>query len=288
MLLKSAYRTVKTFFKCAYFAVFDLIRHAGIEYAGYLSFVVLLSLFPFLIFLTAVASNVLSILDKDGLFYVKLLSALSDELSHDTMYALLPRINEILSGPPQSLLTIAVMAMIWSASSVIEGIRNVLNKAFRVYAPPPYLLGRLFSIVQFLAMVLIVIFFTVCMVLIPILFEVTRGWQYFKVSIAEFMLFICVFWLYFVVPNKRQTLWAVMPGAVMVTILWTASSMIFSWYLSNFSVLRSIYGNLTGIVAALLFFYVLSILFIYGAELNHRLFKHMYHSKRKVDKTVTH
>ncbi|SCV65170.1 hypothetical protein ANAPRD1_00784 [Anaplasma phagocytophilum] len=263
---------VLTFFKCICKAVIDFRDHDGMEYAGYLSFIVLLSMFPFFVFFNALTSSIVSVLDKDQFLYTRLFDVLSGELPHDTMDALLPRIEEILSGPPQSLLTVAIGGVIWTASSVIEGIRHVLNKALRVSAPPPYILGRMFSILQFLIIVAVMMLSVLFAVLVPIIFEVVgRHWEFLRFVVSKVVLFIAVSWIYFMVPNVRQNILVVLPGAAVVTATWTLTSMAFSWYLSTFQVLKTIYGNLTGIIAAMLFFYILSIFFIYGAELNYRL-----------------
>ncbi|MFV9839237.1 MAG: YihY/virulence factor BrkB family protein [Aaplasma endosymbiont of Hyalomma asiaticum] len=272
-------RKITRFFKCVSLAVEDFRNHDGMEYAGYLSFIVLLSMFPFLVFFSAVASSILGVFDKNQALSEKLFNVLSGELPHDTMAALLPRIEEILSGPPQSLLTVAIIGVIWTASSVIEGVRNVLNRAFRVSFPPPYVLRRLISIFQFLITALIMIVSTLCAVLIPVIFDaIDERWHILRFVITKIIIFFSISWIYFVVPNLRQSFSVVFPGALVVTVLWSLSSMTFSWYLTNYHVLNTIYGNLAGVIAAMLFFYVLSIFFIYGAELNYRLSTNSYFS----------
>ena len=272
-------RKIIRFLRCASLAVEDFRNHDGMEYAGYLSFIVLLSMFPFLVFFSAVASSILGVFDKNQVLYAKLFDVLSSELPHDTMAALLPRIEEILSGPPQSLLTVAIIGVIWTASSVIEGVRNVLNRAFRVSFPPPYVLRRLISIFQFLVTALIMIVSTLCVIFIPVIFDaIDERWHIFRFVITKVIVFFSISWIYFVVPNLRQSFSVVFPGAFVVTILWSLSSMTFSWYLKNYHVLNTIYGNLAGVIAAMLFFYVLSIFFIYGAELNYRLSANSYFS----------
>src|SRR5690606_16203080 len=78
-------------------------------------------------------------------------------LPDEVKAAILPRIEEIMSGPPQGLLTIAIIGTIWTASSAVEGVRTILNRAYRVSTPPAYWWRRLFSIMQFLVLVAIII-----------------------------------------------------------------------------------------------------------------------------------
>ncbi|AGZ78813.1 ribonuclease [Anaplasma marginale str. Gypsy Plains] len=276
-LCATIFERAGAFLRCAGLAIADFRRHDGLVYSGYLAFIFLLATFPFLVFFTAMTSTALNVLDKHEDFLQGLVTSLLSELPHETIAALLPRINEILSGPPQSLLTVAVVGIVWTASSAIEGMRTVLNKAFRVSAPPPYILGRMLSILQFLVIVLVMMFSVLFIVFVPIVLDVLdQKWGYLcyiKYTLSEVILCLSVALLYFMVPNTRQRIGVILPGAVVVTILWTASSFTFSWYLSNFRVLHTMYGNLSGIIASMLFFYILSIFFIYGAELSYRLSK---------------
>jgi uncharacterized BrkB/YihY/UPF0761 family membrane protein len=73
---------------------------------------------------------------------------------------------------------------------------------------------------------------------------------------------------YYFLPNLKQRLAGVVPGAGLVTFLWVAAARLLSLYFSRFSRVNLIYGSLGRVIAALLFFYVINVLFIYGAEFN--------------------
>ncbi|AHX09190.1 yihY family inner membrane domain protein [Ehrlichia chaffeensis str. Wakulla] len=251
----------------------DMIRHDGIEHAGYLSFIILLSIFPFLVFFMALVSNVAQLLNHyDISINDKLIILINDNIPHEVISGLMPRIQEIISGPPHSLLTLAVIGTIWTASSAVEGIRTILNKACRVSSPPSYIFRRLLSIFQFLVITLTIIIAMVCIILLPVIYEMlNKDLGYLKYTVSELVLFISITLLYFIVPNIKQSLMDVIPGAILVTLLWTCSSFVFTWYIKTFHQLNIIYGSLASIIASLLFFYILSIFFIYGAELNYRL-----------------
>ncbi|KJV68834.1 YihY/virulence factor BrkB family protein [Candidatus Neoehrlichia procyonis] len=265
------HKKMKFFIRCIYLALNDFINHDGIEHAGYLSFIILLSIFPFLVFLTAVVSNFAVILDQYNLT-TKFFMLITDNVPHNLISGLIPRINEIVSGPPHSLLTLAAIGTVWTASSAVEGMRTILNRALRVSAPPPYILRRLLSIVQFLVITFIMTITMICIILVPMIFDLlNKHWGYVRYTVSELILLISITCLYFIIPNTKQKLINVVPGAAIVTILWTISSFIFAWYIKNFHSLSIIYGSLAGIIVSLLFFYILSIFFIYGAELNYRL-----------------
>ncbi len=280
---------LKKIIECSNKALMDTVRHDGIEHAGYLAFLSLLSLFPFLVFMFAIAGFIGQ--TEIGL---KLISIIlnSKLIPEHILKALEPRFQEIESGPPQGLLTFAIIGAIWTASSAVEGLRTILNRAYRVHTPPAYLLRRLLSIGQFLIVTAISLFILFMLIIIPqfwdkiqifvnnhdinlqnsiILSISTYTWHF----ITLFLLFFVVCAAYFTLPNIKQNWIAVTPGAFCVVILWFCAGNLFSLYLSNFNQVNVIYGSLGGFIAALLFFYIAATIFIYGAELNYHLEKAM-------------
>ncbi|MDG7055984.1 MAG: YihY/virulence factor BrkB family protein [Wolbachia endosymbiont of Meromenopon meropis] len=254
---------------CLYCALIDTINDDGIEHAGYLSFLMILSIFPFLIVLIALASIFANFLDQYKIGWTFII----DHMPQDILASLMPRIKEIISGPPQSLLTLAVVSAIWTASSTIEGLRIILNKAYKVSVSPPYVLRRVLSILQFLVITLIMTLTIVLFTLVPMIINFSSSiLSYTKYLLIEFVLFIVISWLYFILPNIKQNMSDVFPGSCVVVILWTVSASAFKQYLkASFTQLDLIYGSLGGIVISLLFFYIESLIFIYGAKFNFQL-----------------
>ena len=74
-------------------------------------------------------------------------------------------------------------------------------------------------------------------------------------------------------PNKKNKMSDVAPGALLVVILWTITAVGFSYYINNFQQVNIIYGSLGGVIISLLFFYVVNLCLIYGAEFNYTLKK---------------
>ena len=76
-------------------ATVDTVRQDGVEHAGYLAFLSILSIFPFLIFL-------ISIIGFFGASEVgiKIIFDILNSAPKEVTEALIPRVNEIISGPP--------------------------------------------------------------------------------------------------------------------------------------------------------------------------------------------
>ncbi len=271
---------LKKTWNCIYRAAYDTVMiHDGIEHAGYLAFLGLLALFPFLVFLVAV----IGVLGQ-GQSGAEFINSLLQVLPADITAAIKPRIIEIVSGPPQGLLTVSILGAIWTASSAVEGIRTVLNRAYHVTTPPAYWFRRLLSIAQLMLFTSILIIGMLLVITLPLIFhhieklvgielstEIRQQFGNLLFYITIFMLFVAVSYIYYLLPNIKQRLVSVVPGAALVVILWIGAAYLFTGYLSNFNQVNLIYGSLGGVIAALVFFYICNIIFIFGAELNHQM-----------------
>jgi len=281
--------SAKKIWKCFYKAAADTVEHDGIEHAGYLAFLALLSLFPFLVFFVALAGYVGQ--SEIGIRFIN--SILESELVPAKIIpGLEPRINEIASGPPQGLLTVAIFGAIWTASSMVDGLRTILNRAYRVSTPPAYIWRRLMSIGEFIVLTASLTLVTFLLVIAPNIWlnlqeyfqlqkiseyfhldgmSASPVWSYMRYIITTGILFLIVVAAYIILPNTKQSFLSVSSGAGVVIFLWFFSGTLFSKYLSNFDQVNVIYGSLGGIIAFLLFFYITAMIFIFGAELNYRL-----------------
>ncbi|NBX02775.1 MAG: YihY/virulence factor BrkB family protein [Alphaproteobacteria bacterium] len=272
-------RTLRDIWGCTRRAAVLTVYHDGIEHAGYLAFLGLLSLFPFLVLLVAVAGWL-----GQGNAGAQFISTLLEGLPQHVVGALTPRIEEIISGPPQGLVTIAIVGALWTASSAVEGIRTVLNRAYHVATPPAYIWRRSLSVLQLLVFTFVLIVCMLFVVFVPIFLqhvETFLGTKFLAtheilVNNLLFWLMPCVLFLsvsaiYYVIPNIKLRFLSVMPGALTVVVGWLLAAHLLTIYLLDFEQVNLIYGSLGGIIAALLFFYICNIVFIFGAELNYQL-----------------
>ncbi len=266
-------------------AITDTIRQDGIEHSGYLAFLSILSLFPFLIFLFSIATYL-----GDSEIYTNLIYVVLNNFPKNISQSLLPRVDEIVNGPPQGLLTVAIIGIIWTASSAVEGLRTILNRAYRVNSPPDYIWGRLLSILQFIIITLVISIVVTILILAPAIlkkmeliflvnFNINYDWFYIRQLIIIFTLFTTTSMLYYHIVDLKQRYRDTIPGTIVAIILWTLTLKIFSIYLENFKQFNLIYGSLAGIIGALMFFYLVNLVFIIGAEFNYH-FKRTYSRKR--------
>ena len=279
-------------FKIFHKALLDTIRHDGIEHAGYLAFLSILSFFPSLIFLIAVIG-----IFGESKIGTDFLHELISSLPHEMSRGLTPRINEIISGPSDGYLTIAIIGVIWTASSSVEGCRTILNRAYRVAFPPPYILRRLVSIFEFFIIIFVILSGILIFVVVPIIlkyfekqFSIKLAIDYDFFYLRQVALFVILAIstsvLYYALPNVKQKFSQTLPGSILAVILWITLVNFFSLYLENFNQMNFVYGSIAGIIISLMFFYVISLVFIFGAEFNYN-FHRVYQIFLKPKKTIS-
>lgn len=274
-------KTTKTndFFKCLGKAIVRTVEHDGVEHAGYMSFMVLLSLFPFLVFFLVLTS-----LAGASELGQNFMSILIDSLPDNTTIPIKQRIYEIMRVPPQSLMTLAIIGSIWTASSFVEGLRTILNRVYHISSPPPYLWGRLMSIAQFFIISVILSFAMFILVIVPIglakipaIVDAIQGYSIFLAYWRSVLVFICLFvtvvLLYYIIPNGKVQIKEVLPGAFLTVVLWMISGHLLSRYIVYYNQLNVVYGSLGSIIITLIFFYVINMLFIYGAVFNYLYYR---------------
>jgi membrane protein len=263
-------------------AINNLINHDGVEHAGYMAFISFLSFFPFLIFLMMV-TGLIGKSDYGRELILLLLSNIPDDL----IQAIKPRVEEIMLFPPKSLLTISILSIIWTSSSAVEGLRTILNRIYQVTYPPAYIFRRMLSIIQFFIITALLVLSIFILLFLPVIYEelsniehfknvvlaisgdiFTPIWENMRHLIAIITLFLGVLFLYYSIPNIKLKIKSLVPGALLVSLLWTATGSLLSKYIYEFAQLNLVYGSLAGFIITLLFFYVMHIILIYGAEVN--------------------
>jgi len=274
-------RKSKLTLRALYQAGVNTLAHDGFEHAGYLAFLALLSLFPFLVFTFALAGFI-----GQGAAGKAFFDTFFFHLPPDMIEALKPRMEEIISGVPQGLITVSVLGAIWSASSQLDAYRTVLNRAYQVKNPPSYIWRRLYSIIQTLVLSFVLVIIMMILLIAPTVIQFM--FRYFPhldnivppllLSVSEKIpylgmaaVFMLVSSAYYFLPNVVQSFRSVLAGSLMATGLLVITAQMLAIYFKDFSQLSLIYGSLGGIIATLLFFYVINIIFIFGAEFNYLL-----------------
>lgn len=285
---------IKNFFFPIKSSIFSFPKHSAFEMAGYLSFLTFIAIFPCTIFLAKLAlflNKVFLNFDlKEDL--TEIIFNFFKHIEDVPLKNLENEIEKIFKGPPQSIVWYAIFGLIWTSSGTIDGIRVVFNRAYHLEAKKHYILNRLLSAFQFIiisVITIIILFFF--HIFLPFflkyeesfakfnqkLFQIpnflTNFLYFFKYALNALFLFLYALWLNFFLPDnqikKKYSLFELFPGAFLTMILWLLTTKILKFYFSKFLQFNIIYGSLANIISILLFFYVIFLCLIFGAEFNY-------------------
>ena len=281
-------------------AISGFLEDDGLVLAGHLAFITILSMFPFIIFLVALTGFLGQ--TNLGTEALNFLFSIMPDMVRDTLR---PPIMEVVSNQRADLLTFGIVFTIWTASSGLEALRSVLNRALGAVEVRPTWRRRVVSlgfVVMFSGLMMLGV---MLLVLGPVIWEgandlCTRDgfwtdaliwfcefpetwglvWLGLRYTITALLFMIVITVLYQVLPARRLKLRHTVPGAFLAQVLWLAVASGFSQYLKYSSDYSVTYGSLGGIVIALVFFYVMGAIFILGAEFNAAL-AHIYEERHK-------
>lgn len=255
-------------------AIRNYIVHQSANQAGSLAFSSVLAMFPLLILLSAGAGFVGQ--PGDAAALVERVIGYAPQVVRDAMQ---PVIQQVLAQRNQALLTIGLLATLWTASSGMQAVRSALNRAYGIEPGLPFWKARikstLFTVVVG-AGVLAAFSSVVVMPYVWALLEKSVGagqdtvWLRNSVRYGSAYIVLTVLYalLYGWLPDIRQRIYTVMPGALMGAALWVAAAATLSYTLRSAGKLALLYGSFAGVVATLVFLYISATTLIFGAEIN--------------------
>lgn len=258
--------------------VYDAMGHFntddGWSMSSHLAISALMALFPFLIFATALAS----FLGADA-FADTAVHLVFDTWPPQIAEPIAKEVRNVLTVQRSDFLTVSVIAAAIFASNGIEALRTSLNRAYRVAETRSFVYRRVQSILFVFIATLGFLAISVLLVLAPLVADIAEQhlswigpymgtitlWRYVIASgVIVFGLFAVHLWL----PAGRRGIGDVVPGIVFTLVAWLAGSTIFAAYLRQFSTYVSTYAGLASVMIAVIFLYIISVLFILGGEFN--------------------
>jgi membrane protein len=251
------------------------VYNDGFIHAGNLAYLALLTLFPFVI--VAAAAARLFGQTEGGLQAV---TALLQTMPPDVADVLRKPIGDVLNARSGNLLWLGALVGLWTTGSFIETIRDILRRAYGVHGGAPFWEYRLGSIGLIVASVLMMLIsFSASILLssitqfiermIPRAEDIIGLLTLFRV-VPGIVLFGSVYLIFVsLTPRRyRKMKCKKWPGALFVTLWWLATTALLPVALSSLGGYDLTYGSLAGVIIALIFFFVIGLGVVIGAELN--------------------
>ena len=247
----------------------------GFIHAGNLAYMAIIAIFPFFI----LGAAVFSILGEESERAATITTVL---------YALPPIVSEVIEPVARTvvesrsgwLLWLGGLVGLWTVSSLIETIRDILRRAYGTPATHAFWKYRLWSagvifgavvllMVSLIAQVLIGTAQEVIDAYIPRLGDAIDALRLTRV-VPAFGLFGSLYLLFYTLTPKayrkrRYPKWA---GALATTLWWIGVTVALPPAIRSFFSYDATYGSLAGIMIALFFFYLVGLGMVVGAELN--------------------
>jgi membrane protein len=268
-------RAMRFVFQIVHDAVMRFLQDDGWAIASYIALSILTSLFPFLIFVTALA----------GFFGTKRLADEAVNLVLQTWprqvaAPIASEIHNVLTNTRSGVLTIGVILAIYFSSSGVEAIRIGLNRAYGVSETRAWWLLRLESIAyvfvgafSLLTLALLIVLphviWTVVLHFAPNFELLDRLVTFSRFAIASFVLLLALILAHKFLPAGRRSFIDTAPGILLTIGLWIAAGIAFGSYLAEFARnYVTTYAGLASVMIALVFLYMIAAIFIFGGELN--------------------
>jgi len=247
----------------------------GFIHAGNLAYLALMTVFPFVIVAAAVAR--LFGQTEGGMQAV---GALLQTMPHNVADVLRKPIGDVLHARSGNLLWLGALVGLWTTGSFIETIRDILRRAYGVTAGAPFWEYRLGSIGLIVAsVILMLVSFSASILLssveqfvrtaLPYADDVLGLLALFRI-VPGLILFGSIYFIFVsLTPRRyRRMQCRKWPGAAFVTLWWLGTTALMPVALSSLGSYDLTYGSLAGVIIALIFFFVIGLGVVIGAQLN--------------------
>ena len=223
-------------------------------FAAQAAFFLLLSFFPFVMILL-ISVRFLPVTQAE--FTEMVTSLFPNEMLEYFNYM----VEEIYSSPVSATMLVSVIVAVWTEDTKNYFLRRLMNAFY-----------TLIFCVMLIAFIGVYVLGNTIMETIV----AKTKWGDFSETIffysrlltAPVLVFAVILLIYCRLPDNHLRLKTAIPGAVFTTVCWVFLSAAFSAYISYFGINTYMYGNLGGMVIAMLWMYVCMYILLLGAEMN--------------------
>jgi membrane protein len=237
------------------------------------------AIFPFTIFVLAVAGMVSSDIASEDLVYL-----VFGSWPEPIAGPIEKEVRAVLNQGGTQTITLGAILTVYFASNGVEAMRVAITEQYSAHDPRSFWRTRCISVIFVLAGTVLVVFAALVFGVVPLYIDLTseRVPEFVKslfmsnllrsimmMSLLLFAVFACHAWL----PGVRRSDRTILPGVIVTILLWILSAKFLAYYITKIATYSLTYAGLAGVMSALIFLYLMSAILIFGAGFNDELAK---------------
>lgn len=265
---------ITSFARALLSAVERFSRKGGWVMSSHIAMTMMLALFPFILFIIALAGFLSQDIDTADLVEL-VFGAWPDEIAGP----IVTELESVMASSSVQLMTLGGVLTLYFASNGVDAVRGAMTMAYRDEDTRPFWSARLLSLGFVVVGGALTLAAAMIEVALPLYFNyvteaVPGTWTDWFTSdrlrigltfgVPVFSVTACHLWL----PGHRHSLRQIWPGILLTLVLWGAAAQVFAYYVTRFAVYGATYAGLAGAMAALIFMYLMAAILILGAEFN--------------------
>jgi membrane protein len=241
--------------------------------AGQLTYFFLLSFFPFLIFLVALAGLVL---DDPESAVRRLIGESAGFLPREAAGLLAAYLDRTLRGTGSGVLVFGIVTTLWMGSAASISISKAANRAYGVEETRSFWKLRGTSVLLALGFTLLMATLSLVAFEVEIFVQGLGGplesllpvWSVARWAVAFVVVTAALSVLYYLAPAVRVPFKWITPGGFAATVLMFVASAALSFYASRLGNYDRIYGQLGAVIVFMLWLYAMGLMVLVGVEIN--------------------
>jgi len=262
----------KTFLKRIYE---EYENDAVADAAAALGYYFVFALFPFLFFLTTMTAFIPYVRQS----VETMLERAHAILPGPAMGVIEPHLRGLVARPRPHLLTLGLLATLYSASRGVDAVRKALNLAYDVKESRKWWRTELDAFGMTIGGALLVLIAIAALTAggslgfwlarhVGVAHEYVLVWSWLRWPVTAVLIMLCAALAYYLLPDVKQKFKFITPGSVLGTVAWLVATWGFSKYVSHFGSYNITYGSIGGVIVLLTWLYISGFIFLMGGEMN--------------------
>ncbi len=275
----------------------SIIKNDFFGMAAEMGFMLVVGIFPFMLFLMAIFGWM-----GNRSYMDPILRVLSTITPHQTMELLKSVLNQtMIFGHGKLLAIIGICTSLFLSLNGVAVVLKGLNRAYKVEETRSFLYTRILSLLMVFVNVLI-LFLTINIIIfgkVIIMFFVNNFGLSNTVAdiiltlrwpVSFLALYILAFLSYYILPdlrgNEKFKRKSALPGTIFFTTFWLIGSWGFSLYVNNLSTYNIVFGTIGAFFILMIWLYYTSILLLIGGEINSKVYNKLEHKSQEIQQEL--